>query len=234
MRDPDENTVAVFKVLPIENPAKTLAAGRPIFDDIEVCEIRNPGSRNTAVNYATAVSHWIDDPETGQQRTLTYVERFPRQYRQFKEHAVQTKTGTPLDHAPFLTVSRRAELRAMNIYTVEMLAAIDGQPLKNIGLGGRELKNQAQEFIEESLKTAPNMQLQAELEQLRARNELLQEDNERIRAAQKMTEGEFGEMSYEQLWDFITAKGGKAPLGKPNRKELIRMAQALQQPDNAA
>jgi hypothetical protein len=234
VKDPDENTVAIFKILPIPNPSKSLAAGRPIYDDKEVCEIRSPGSRNTSVQYATTVSHWVDDLESGEQRPVTYAERFSRQYRQFKEHDVQTKSGTPLDLAPFLTVSRRAELRALNIYTVEMLAAIDGQPLKNIGLGGRELKNQAQEYIEESLKTAPNLQLQAELEELRARNALLQEDNERIKAAQDQMEGEFAEMSNEQLWDFVTVNGGKAPLGKPNRKALVRMAQQLRQSDNAA
>ena len=32
--------------------------------------------------------------------------------------------------------------RALNLYTVEQLAAIDGQELKNLGPGGRELKNQ--------------------------------------------------------------------------------------------
>ena len=58
--------------------------------------------------------------------TVTYAERFARQYQQFKAQAAQTKSGTPLEYAPFLTEARRAELRALNIYTVEALAAIDG------------------------------------------------------------------------------------------------------------
>ena len=69
------------------------------------------------------MSHWSDDPVTGEQTQVTYAERFQHQYRQFKTAAAQTKTGTPLDHAPFLTEGRRAELRAQNIYTVEALAA---------------------------------------------------------------------------------------------------------------
>jgi hypothetical protein len=92
---------------------------------------------------ATSVSHWAIDPATGGQIKVTYAERFRRQYQQFKALTAQTKSGTPLTHAPFLTEGRRAEMRALNIYTVEQLAAIDGQELKNIGTGGRELKNAA-------------------------------------------------------------------------------------------
>lgn len=231
-QDPDANTVAVFKILPMKNEAKSLQAGRPIFDDVECCEIRVGGKRDTYVAQALAVSHWADDPETGEKVTVTYAERFRRQYHQFKEHGTQTKSGTPLDNAPFLTVSRRAELRALNIYTVEALAVIDGQELKNLGLGGRELKNQASEFIADSLKAAPNMQLQAELESLRARNALLEEDAKAIKTASD-NEGEFAEMSIEQLRDYVATNSGKPPLGTPNRKALIRMAMMLR-PDNAA
>ena len=115
---------------------------------------------------AMAFSHWKNDPETGEQTKVTYAERFMRQYRQFKAMAAQTKSGTPLAHAPFLTEARRAELRAQNIYTVEALADIDGQELKNLGTGGREMKNKAMEYIAESKTQAPNMAAAAELEAL--------------------------------------------------------------------
>jgi hypothetical protein len=231
-RDPDASLVAVFKIMAKKNEAKTLGAGRPIYDDEEVCEIRIPGSRNSGVYPAVSISHWMEDIETGEQKPISYAERFSRQYRQFKEHGVQTKSGTPLDHAPFLTVSRRAELRAQNIYTVEALAAIDGQELKNLGVGGRELKNAAAEYINASLQMAPNLQLQAELESLRARNQLLEEDVERIKAAQT-AEGEFAEMTLEQLREYITAQTGKPPLGSLNRHSLIRLAK-MSKPEKAA
>ena len=51
-------------------------------------------------------------------KQITYAERFHRQYRQFKEHAQQTKSGIPLAGVPFLFQTRKAELRALNIYTV--------------------------------------------------------------------------------------------------------------------
>jgi hypothetical protein len=135
-RDPDAQLVATFLLKGFQNDAKTTKAGRPIYDDIEICEIRVPGSREVKVFPATEFSHWGDNID-GRQVKVTYAERFARQYRQFKEHAAQTKSGTPLEHAPFLTDGKRAELRALNVYTVEQLAEIEGAELKNLGTNGR-------------------------------------------------------------------------------------------------
>ncbi|HEX3412880.1 MAG TPA: hypothetical protein VHT00_14265 [Stellaceae bacterium] len=233
MRDPDDVLVVIFKYLPMQNQAKTLAEGRPIFDDVEVCEVRAPGSKDVKVFPATAFTRWETDPMTGDQRKVSYAERFSHQYRQFKAAAAQTKTGTPLEHAPFLTEGRRAELRAQNVYTVEQLAAIDGAELKNLGPGGREFKNKAIEFIEESKTTAPNLQLAAELEVLRARNAVLEEDVVSLRSAKARAEKEFEDMSDEQLRDYVTANTGGKPHGTLPRKSLLRMAMEAR-PDKAA
>jgi hypothetical protein len=105
-----------------------------------VVEIRFAGTRDCYVFPSTEYSHFEDDEETGERRRITYAERWPRQYQQFKAKTAQTKEGTPLDYLPFLTEGKRAELRALSIYTAEALAEQDGQPLKNLGMGGRDLK----------------------------------------------------------------------------------------------
>lgn len=226
MRDPDATLVPVFKVLARKNEARTTEAGRLICDDVEICEIRFPGSRNIFVFPATAISQWTNNSETGEQTAVTYAERFARQYQQFKAHAAQTKTGTPLTEVPFLTEGRRAELRAQNVYTLEQLAAVDGLELKNLGNGGRDLKNKAMEYIEDSKGRAVDTRLAAELEALRAKNAVLEDDVQRLKEA---SEGEFAEMSIEQLRDYITSNSGHAPQGTINRKGLLRMAMSLRE-----
>jgi len=223
-KDPDDALVPLFKHLALPNPAKTLAEGRPVYDDIEVVEIRRPGARDYSVHPATEFSHWAGDMYGGEQRRVTYAERFARQYQQFKAQSAQTKSGTPLDHLPFLTEARRAELRAQNIYTAEQLAATDGQELKNLGVGGRELKNKAIEYIDEAKANVPTMQMQAELEALRARSQLLEEDNALLKQRANVVEAQFEEMGDEQLRDFIKSHTGHAPTGNPPRKMLVRMA----------
>ena len=234
LRDPDEALTVIFRNHAVLNQAKTVKAGRKIYDDVELCEVRFPGSKASSGFPATAQSHWAVDPETGGQVIVTYAERFRRQYRQFKEQQTQTKSGTPLEHVPFLTAARQAELRALNIYTVEQLAHLDGQELKNLGPGGRGLKNQAEEFIADSLKGAPNLAVAAELEALKARNQMLEDDNIAMQHRLKSGEGEFEAMSLDALKEYIRVNAGTAPVGQPNRRTLIRMAMDCRPAEKAA
>lgn len=221
--DTDAALVATFRNHADENKAKSRQEGRPIYDDREVCVIRFPGSNETRFYPSTEISHWITDPYTGDERPITYAERFPRQYEQWKANAQQTKSGTPLDYARFLTEARRAEMRALNIYTLEQLAEVDGQPLKNLGPFGRDLKNKAIEYLAELKLGAPNREMMAELEQIKARNALLEEDVKAMRDRAD-SEGEFEGMSIDQLRDFVTANTGHVPQGQLSRKTLVRMA----------
>src|SRR5882672_10105594 len=99
--DPDASLLVLFRNFAVKNESKSALEGRPIFDDMEIVEVRFPGSRSMSPFPATAVSHWAVDPHTGGQVQVTYAERFARQYQQFKAHTAQTKSGTPLSHAPF-------------------------------------------------------------------------------------------------------------------------------------
>ena len=232
-RDPDNGTVVIFKNHAVHNPAKSAIEGRPIHDDQEVAEVRFPGQRDMRVVPAVAHAEWITDPETGGLVSLTYAERYARQYRQFKENQVQTKSGTPLAYAPFLTEARRAELRALNILTVEMLAELDGQPLKNLGIGGRDLKNKAEEYIAESKQKAPDIQLANEVEALRLKNEVLETDLKMLREKAQNSEkadAMFDEMTTDQIKDFIATNTGHVPQGALNRKTLVRMASEARSP----
>jgi len=235
--DPDASVVALFRNHATKDEAASLKEGRPIYTDMEVCELRYPGSKNVGVYPALGRSHWGQDPVSGEQSPITYAERFSRQYKQFKMMMAQTKSGTPLSHAPFMTEARRAELRALNVYTVEALAGVDGAELKNLGPGGRELKNQAIEFIEESRRGAPNLQMQAELEALRARNVILEED---VKAARERKQEKtatpvsaFDNMDTEAIRQYVTTQTGVAPKGNIARKTLVRMAEEAS-PDKVA
>jgi hypothetical protein len=236
-RDPDAALTVIFKHLALENEEKSKAAGRSIFDDVEVCEIRAPGSRDTKFFPATEFSDWVAaDPWTGTQpRKRSYAERFSRQYRQFKEQQTQTKSGTPLTHIPFLTEGQRATLRALNVYTAEQLAGVEGAELKNLGQGGRELKNKAEEFLTASTAAAPSLQLAAEVEALRAKLAVIEEDNEALKARSKGSDGEqsgnamLDAMTDTQLKDYIASATGVRPIGNPARRTLLRSAMDAQQ-----
>lgn len=230
----DKGVVAFFKDHPVLNPSKTATAGRPIFDDLEVCELRFAGSRNVFVFPATSMSHW-EDTADGQIK-ITYAERFAPQYRQFKQKLTQTKAGTPLDYLLTITEARRAELRALNIYTVEALAGIDGTELKNLGPGGRDMKNAAMEYLGATGGSeARVMKLQADLEALMAKNAVLEQDIITLRDGAQTppppppepepTNGDpYAGMSDDQLREHVSTLTGAAVRGNLPRRTLMRMA----------
>ena len=63
------------------------------------------------------------------------------------ELVITARAGTPLSELTFLSQGKRLELKALNIHTAEALASLDGGPLKMLGIGGREMKNQAAAYL---------------------------------------------------------------------------------------
>lgn len=167
--DPKKQISAAFKLHPMPNEARTKKEGRPIFDDIEVCVIRFAGNtKMQGVFPAHEAFTRAPNPETGYVEEVTYAMHFNAQYLQFKNGDAQSMSGTPLTMLPLVTPGKRLELKALAIHTVETLAGIDGAQLKTLGMGGRDLKNQAIAYLEQASKLTDATAVHDELEALRA------------------------------------------------------------------
>jgi hypothetical protein len=161
-------TYPVFKMLSTPNEAESRKAGRPIYDDQEVVEIRFSGNKQTVgVFPAHEQCEWGVDPVTSEKTRITYAQKFNEQYKKFKAGEAQAAHGTPLEELTFLTQGKRLELKALNIYTVESLAALDGNNLRMLGMGGRELKTQAQFYLDSAARNHDAGSLAAEVASLR-------------------------------------------------------------------
>jgi hypothetical protein len=219
----DHLVVPVFKIHTTKNDAKSREAGRPIYDDMEVVEVRFAGDRNKiSVFPALAECGEVQD-EDGNTRKITYAERWSDQYKRFKAKSQQIAEGTPVDELPFLTQAKRAELKALSIYTAEALAALDGQPLKNLGQGGRDLKNQAQAYLDNASGSANVVKMAAELEELRRTVAELR--------AEKITpnfeDSQFAAWTSDQLKDWIEEKISERPKGNPSHATLVKRADEI-------
>lgn len=222
----DHLVIPMFKVHTQENKAKSKEAGRPIFDDMEVVEVRFAGDRNkVSVFPAHVICSTVMD-EDGDYRPMTYAERWKEQYARFKAKQQQVMEGTPVDELPFLTQAKRSELKALNIYTAETLAALDGTPLKTLGQGGRELKNQAQAYLDNASGTANVTRMASEIEDLK---QLVAELRAEKVAAPAETEiaSQFASWSPEQIKDWIEEKIGERPRGNPSLATLVKRADEI-------
>ena len=242
-----------FKPEKVENPAKTKEAGRPIFDDIELCSIQRVGDQKTwSFHPAEERSIYIRD-KGGVGRYVTYAECYYEHYKAFKEGLARAQSGTPIEELPFLSSAKRAELKALNIHTAEALAQLDGTPLSRLGMGGREMKNQAQAYLDRAKEgavdaklAAQNARLQDEIEKMRetlanvmerlsptARKKVEAEAEEEEKAEdEKLDErglpanvAEFEDWTDDELRAFIKERTGTGVRGQPAHETLVRMAE---------
>jgi hypothetical protein len=221
----DPLVIPVFKILTTKNEAKTREAGRPIYDDMEVVEVRFAGDRNKiSVFPAHAICGEVQD-EDGNTRRITYAERWADQYKRFKAKQQQVAEGTPVDELPFLTQAKRSELKALSIYTAEALAALDGQPLKNLGQGGRDLKNQAIAYLERAAGTADVTRMAAEIEELRRTVAELRADKSPAEAS--TADSQFASWTSDQIKDWIEEKINERPKGNPSHATLVKRADEI-------
>ncbi|QQO30735.1 hypothetical protein JJC00_18800 [Bradyrhizobium diazoefficiens] len=225
--------VVTFTNNPVLNEPASQKAGRPIFDDMEVCEIRFPGDTKC---WAVFPAHEAEPNATREGGyVITYAEHYNAQYLQFKNQSQQTVAGTPLSEAPFLTEAKRRELRALNIHTVEALAALDGAHLKTLGMGGREWKNQAQAYLDRAGSSADVTGMAAKIALLEERLAIAEATAAGVKRATPApaaagdeggTEKSLEECSDDELRSFITAQGGKAA-HNAGRAKLIEIATKL-------
>jgi len=153
----DKKLYVQFYVRAVMNSFKSAQEGRPIFDEQDYVRIIVPGDKNTVID--TKVT-----PE--------YAHRFADRYEKYRKNQSQAVTGTPLEVWPQMTVGQVAELKAMNVHTVEQLADLSDQLAQKI-MGSHDLRRRATIFLEAAAGDAANTKLQAELGQRDNEIELL-------------------------------------------------------------
>ncbi|MFZ5676315.1 MAG: hypothetical protein ACOZAM_25425 [Pseudomonadota bacterium] len=228
-----------FKNVAVENRAKSLKEGRPIFDQQEQVHIKFVGDTRKEL-VAPAHEKCVRDPATNQ--WVSYSQLFHRHYEAFKSGEAAIGDGTPISELPFLTEARRAELRALHIHTAEALAQLEGSNLSRLGMFGRELKEQAKTYIERARETALESRLTAENVALRARLEALEAQMSVGVAKTALTDGApavgnvdqpaddpapasvFASWEDSALRDFIKERTGASPKGNPSHARLVRLA----------
>lgn len=148
-----------FEVRDVEDREATIAnKGVYSTKDAHFALITPSGSKDV---HEKLVDEWFT-----QMRQFVMEDRFPRawldyyenEYRAWREGVEVTLAGTDIRNWAIPSPSQKNMLRGMNIRTVEDLADATEEALSRMGLGGRELKAQAQAWV----KNASTAQAAAE------------------------------------------------------------------------
>lgn len=144
----DAQLLVKFYLLTQEDKAASAEAGRPIFKDIEVVDIRIPGDRSGAIVRPARPADKI---------------RFARHYEAYKSRTdLEATEGTPLKEWTQISRSHCEELAHFNIRTLEQLANMNDN-LSTQFMGINNLKRKAQEWLKLAKDQSSSRELHAEL-----------------------------------------------------------------------
>jgi len=216
----------------VENRSKSAQAGRPIFDDVEMIRIRIAGDPKSVLVAPAKSASSVRDSISNQR--MTYAELHAEPYQAFKQGIDYVGSGTPLAELPFITKARAEELKRVNIHTAEALAGLDGANLGKIGMGGRELKEQAQVWLDNAKGSADvtrlageNAALKEQMDALQAQLEAMAADRQGDTVVSSDTESPFQTWYKEDIVNWIVANGGKKPHHMCGHDKVVRIADDL-------
>lgn len=229
----DKKLIVTFRNHQVPNEERSKTEGRPIYDDMEVCDIRFPG--NSKVWGCFPADEAEPNATREMRRPVPYKEVFAGPYAQFKAMAPQTVAGTPLSELPFLTEGKRMELRAVNIHTAEHLAALEGANLAALGMGGREWKTQAIAYLENATGSAKVTSMALEIERLKRLIEGMAgagggatgSGTGSASGASPALDKPLDQQSDAELKALIKDRTGEAPRGNVSRETLLSRAAEL-------
>lgn len=157
----DSSLFVEFKSVPKKNELKSAEAGREVWEMRDYVTIRFAGDKNTVV-------------EERVKENSEWPLRFPRQWQAYKNQQVQVADGMPITEWALINKAEAMELKAINIHTVEALAAVSDSNLK--WLGARVLRDKAIAWLEQANNGAGLAKMQAENEDLKIQIEALRNE----------------------------------------------------------
>lgn len=150
----------------LPNNFLTEREGRPIYDEVILCEVITPGSRDsTPVFEVERTFHELmaHPPQQGSKYATfkQYIEDFKKGMS-----ADASLAGTPLTQWSEMNRSMVATLRSADIFTVEALALLPDSKLSVVGPDGRTWRAKAAAYIENAKNGAFATELAAKVENM--------------------------------------------------------------------
>ena len=127
----DAQLLVKFFVHPELSKFKSDKEGLPVYDDVEMVEVFQPGEKDSVKQLATEF----------------HKRRFQKQYESFKKGMEQTNGGTPLDLLFPAEPGMILTLKSFNVYSIQQLAALSDTGIANLPMGGRQLVERAKTYL---------------------------------------------------------------------------------------
>jgi hypothetical protein len=175
-----------FKQIAKHDPKRSEELGYRVTKNVDMAFIMQPGSRDQVEIEAEA---WLNSikrkmldaaPDAYPQE---WVDGFRKKYEMWKEGNEAPLNGTSVKEWPVLSPAQVQNFIALGLLTIEDVAAMTEEAMGRYGMGGRELREKAREWISRKELTAnalkENEELKGLVAELKSRLESLESDKPR-------------------------------------------------------
>jgi len=140
-----------------QNPLKTEEEGRPMSDEVDWIEIHQPG------NKLSSIMRIATDRDK---------QRFARHWTAYQSRENQEElSGTPLEQWPGITKAQIAELKYLNVRSIEQLVNLSDGNTRTI-MGIADMKRKAKAYLEAADQQKAANEIEKTKSQLEAQKEL--------------------------------------------------------------
>lgn len=156
--NPDAALVVKFYSKAVHQPFPSVAAGRPIYENVDYIQIFTPGNQLNIIDTPVRPEH---------------KQRFRAQWMEYESgRGTGVDSGTPLSAWPALSSAQVEEFRALKFFNVEQLANASDLQLQSLGMvGGMNpmvIRDRAKAFLNLAAGNAPTEKLAAENAEMKA------------------------------------------------------------------
>lgn len=213
-----------FKRIAIEDKKRSLEMGYRVTKDVEMVYVMQPGSKDQVERLA---SDWLasiklkalnGSPDAFPQE---WIDGFHRKYQAWKDGNEMPLNGTSVKEWPVLSPSQAENFISLRVLTIEDVAGMTEECMARYGMGGRELRDRAREWIKGKEISAQIAQENIELKQKMAALE------ERLAAMESPVIGN----DLEKLRAEYETKFGKKP---HHKMSIASLTEALKEQPAAA
>lgn len=159
-----------FQRRAMKDAAASLREGRHVDKDVDFVLVTPPYSRDV---FEQVAGDWLAQMERevrNNRLPREWYERYQANYERWKKGEEMPLDGTPIKGWPVISPAQMTNLIAINILTVEDLAAANEEGLRRIGMGARDLQTKAKAWLSQAKDKGP---LTMQVAELKSENEAL-------------------------------------------------------------
>lgn len=173
-----------FDVIAKEDKKASLEKGYTVMKDVEMVYITPPFTKDVIPKEIKAWKEQLEWQVNAGRISEEDRQHYLKAYDHWKKGLEAPLDGVPIKGWPVLSPAQQQTLIGLNIRTVEMLAALNDEGAKYIGMGAIEMKHKAQAWLAQAQDkgqvTIEMASLKAKNEQLEATVKQLQEQVQRL------------------------------------------------------